>query len=198
MKVAINCGVCGIEIMVYPYEARTGHRRFCSGECRKSGKTGRHNESGARIYSIWCCMKNRCNCQTAPAYQYYGARGISVCRDWNESYESFRDWATASGYLEGLELDRKDVNGNYEPGNCRWATRTQQMQNTRARNQKNKSSAFKGVAACANSGNPWRVTICVNKKMIHVGVFSSEIEAARAYDAAARKHFGEFAHLNFA
>lgn len=66
-------------------------------------------------------------------YEYYGARGISVCEEWNQpdSYPAFKNWAINNGYKEGLTIDRIDVNGNYEPSNCRWVTQEVQNENKR-------------------------------------------------------------------
>jgi len=61
----------------------------------------------------------------------YSGRGIKVCDEWIASFEAFRDWAISSGFEENLEIDRINNDGNYEPGNCRWATRLQQQQNRR-------------------------------------------------------------------
>lgn len=87
----------------------------------------------SRIYTIWNLMRGRCLCETHPDWKYYGGRGISVCQEWLESFREFKLWATSNGYEDGLTLDRfPDNDGNYEPGNCRWATRHTQNRNTRA------------------------------------------------------------------
>ena len=75
-------------------------------------------------------MKSRCLNQSVPHYGRYGGRGIGVCDDWI-SFEPFRDWALANGYRDDLSIDRVDTNGDYEPGNCRWATLTTQARNAR-------------------------------------------------------------------
>ena len=65
------------------------------------------------------------------SYYRYGKRGITVCEEWRSEFETFRDWAFESGYQDGLSLDRIDVNGNYEPSNCRWINAEDQCHNKR-------------------------------------------------------------------
>lgn len=91
----------------------------------------KHNLSTTKLYSVWRDMKQRCNNPKSTAYKYYGGRGIRVCKEWNDSAKTFYDWAMANGYREGLTIDRINVNGDYEPNNCRWATMKQQVQNRR-------------------------------------------------------------------
>lgn len=84
-----------------------------------------------RLYGIRSSMLKRCYGTYHKYYRNYGGRGISVCQEWRDSYEAFRDWALANGYEDGLTLDRRDNSGNYEPGNCRWVTYRENSRNTR-------------------------------------------------------------------
>ena len=88
-----------------------------------------HGMSKTRIYKIWVDMKRRCNNKNRKGYKYYGGRGITYCPEW-ENFEPFYKWALSNGYAENLTLDRIDVNGNYEPNNCRWVDYTTQANNT--------------------------------------------------------------------
>lgn len=91
-----------------------------------------HNMSGTRLYRIWNDMRVRCKNKSNCNYPYYGGRGISVCDEWQKSFESFMLCAKQFGYDDNLTLDRIDVDGNYEPSNCRWIEFRLQCRNKRS------------------------------------------------------------------
>ena len=103
----------------------------------------------------------------------YGGRGISVCKEWDESYEAFRDWALANGYADGLSIDRIDVDGNYEPPNCRWATNQEQQNNKRT----NVYLTFNGKTQTIAQ---WAREVGINPVTLHARIYRYRWSVERA------------------
>ena len=136
-------------------------------------------------------MKSRCENPNFTGYANYGGRGVKVCEEW-KSFEAFREWALANGYAKNLQIDRLNNDSGYSPDNCRWVTQHQNLMNKRKRS--NSASPFKGVR---RKRGKWRATVILDGIDYNLGVFVTQEEAARAYDAKAKELFGEFAYLNF-
>lgn len=111
------------------------------------------------LYQRWLYMKSRCNCINNTAYSNYGGRGISVIKEWDEDYFTFRSWALKNGYSDELTLDRIDVNGNYEPQNCRWISIKDQQNNTRANRKVTYHGQTKTVSQWAEELGVHRATL---------------------------------------
>lgn len=83
----------------------------------------KHNANGlsyTKLYRTYSNMLKRTTNKNFPTYKYYGGKGIKICDEWLNDFTKFYDWAMSNGYKEGLSIDRINVNGNYEPSNCRW------------------------------------------------------------------------------
>ena len=122
-----RCDVCGREVSMKANTLKSLRQHTCG--CGHPMKDVQ-NQSRDRLYGIWIKMKHRCYNTKAGKYKNYGGRGITMCEEWLKDYNTFRDWALAHGYEETLTIDRINVNGNYEPDNCRWIPLNEQGKNT--------------------------------------------------------------------
>jgi hypothetical protein len=122
---------CGNTVQIKGATVRRGGSKSCG--CLRRELTAalhyRHGMKHTAVWRAWASMKSRCLSPTHHAYKNYGGRGIGICEEWKNSFEAFyRDMGDCP---KGLSLDRIDNSKGYEPGNCRWATRKQQLRNTR-------------------------------------------------------------------
>ena len=94
--------------------------------CRRTKR--KHGQVATKLYYVWTGLRTRCNNPRNTNFKYYGGRGITYAKEW-ESFENFCDWALASGYKDGLSIERIDVDGNYCPENCTWIPHSDQQKN---------------------------------------------------------------------
>lgn len=117
---------CGNSRVVAGYHLTSGHTQSCG--CAKVGARATHRMKGTPTHNTWCAMKQRCNYPASDEYAAYGGRGVKVCDRWNDSFEDFL--ADMGPRPAGKTIDRyPNRDGNYEPGNCRWATGDEQARN---------------------------------------------------------------------
>ena len=133
-------------------------------------KNYKHGLCEHPLYNVWKNMKKRCYNKNVYNYKSYGGRGIIVCDEWRNNFKAFYDWALNNDYEKGLEIDRVDNDGNYEPSNCRFVTRSE--------NQKNKRVYGKiKIKHITKHGNGYKIQKQINGRTKHVGTFKTVKEA---------------------
>ena len=177
----VHCNICNKQ-----YETQYGKHLFtakgCLDCCRKMSKPLKERSKyyNKRLATIYIGMIQRVykpkNVEEERAYKN---KNITVCQEWLDDRETFYQWAQSNGYSDDLTLDRKDPNGNYEPSNCRWTTKTVQARNTKVISVNN-TSGYKGVSLL---NGKWRARITVDYIEYHLGVFETAEEAALVYDS---------------
>ena len=139
---------CKNKVIVEGGSLRSGNCKSCGCLMREivSKDKKKHGEADTRLYKVWQGMRRRCYDEKCKNYKNYGGRGIEVCKEWRDNYIPFRDFMMSLGYDGTLPrdvqtLERINVNGNYEPTNCKLATKKEQNVNKRS----NHTVTYKGV-----------------------------------------------------
>lgn len=143
-----------------------------------------------RIYKIWQGLRQRCNNPNDKSYKAYGGRGIKVCEEWDKDSAAFVRWALENGYADNLSIDRIDVDGDYCPENCHWATPTEQSRNKRV--QKSSKTGINGVHY-EPERHKYRAVIYIANKRIDLGRYETIEQAAEERRKAELKYWGKIA-----
>lgn len=149
-----------------------------------AGRPRKHGLCRSPLYSVWSGIKRRCSAVKGVERDLYSGRGIELCEEW-KNFLVFYEWAISSGYSQGLSIDRKDNDLGYFAANCRWVTKEVQARNKRTLIKSN-TSGFRGVsemAASSPAAKRFRASISAGNGKVHLGVFSTAEEAAKAYDS---------------
>lgn len=149
--------------------------QFLTAQNLKHGHAHRGRKS--KTYNVWVAMRTRCTNPNQECYKHYGGRGIIVCERWNDYQNFLHDMGECP---EGMTIERKNRDGHYEPNNCKWATRKEQMRNF----GRNRILTVHGVTACL-------AELCerFNKdpKLMSERINRNEWSAQKAFDVPVRQ-----------
>ena len=173
---------CGKTVVVCGKEIRSGHTKSCGclrkEQVRECHKT--HGKSNTKLFSVWQSMLKRCYRKYNKDYSNYGGRGITVCREWQNDFQAFYDWALANGYRDDLTIDRIDVNGNYEPLNCRWITQKEQCNNRR-------TNSFITYEGRTQTIQQWADELGINRQTLRCRIYKLNWGIEKAFKVAPKK-----------
>lgn len=172
------CDCTNPDVYVIGANLKSGNSTQCK-EC-KARSMVKHSVNDKRILNIWNGIKQRCYNQNHDAYHHYGGRGIKMCDEWLNNAEEFEIWANKNGYSKDLTIDRIEVNGNYEPSNCRWATDDEQQSNRR----NNVLLTFNGETKTVRQ---WEGVSEVSRTTIQKRIFNGETDKDKIFAPPVKK-----------
>ena len=185
---------CGVEKEIHRTSVTRGVQVSCGCAKIKHGHSHSKREGRGRTltYQSWESMKYRCSGNVPDrVFKNYAGKGVHVCDRWLDFSNFLFDMGVRPS--KNHTIDRIDSDKSYYPGNCRWVE--WHVQNHNRKSISNSSSRFKGVHWC-NTRNRWLSKIVIKKNNTYLGSFKTEIEAARAYNIAAKLAYGDFVRLN--
>lgn len=152
---------CGKEKVLRKVQVSAGKIQSCGCFLKQSVKERsiKHGKNNTRLYKIMHDMKQRCLNPNNKNYKHYGGRGIKIYNRWLEDFNIFYDWAMNNGYQDNLTIERINVNGNYEPNNCKWILINDQAKNTR----RNRFFTYNGETFCLKE---WADKLKINENTL--------------------------------
>jgi len=151
---------CGNEVIVRQCNLHSGNVQSCGCYMKDKIKISNttHGLKNTRLYRIWHGMKGRCYNPNDKNFHLYGGKGICLFAEWKDNFISFYNWANNNGYDDKLTIDRIDSNGNYEPSNCQWITRTE--------NTKRATSYYININGMKDSIRGWSKRLDISPAII--------------------------------
>lgn len=172
---------CGNEIVLGTSHLIGNKNRRSNRSCGCKQKVQKGNSMRyPDLYARWADIIDRCYKPKRQNYTRFGAKGITVCDGWKNSFDAFLKWSLENGYDPQLSLSRKDKTKPYEPDNCEWVTRYEQHENKSI--MSNNKSGYPGV--CSHGNNKYRAYISRKGKRVYLGLFDTVEEAVRARESA--------------
>ena len=112
----------------------------CYNNSKVKGEKNKKPHRDSKLYRVYHGMKERCYNENCKTFNYYGGKGVKICDEWLNDFDTFYEWSIKNGYQDGLSIDRIDVDGDYSPDNCKWVTQKEQASNT----TRNRRYEYKG------------------------------------------------------
>ena len=173
---------CGEYVYVRSGNLISGNTRSCGASIHRIKHGFNRPNNRHPLYQALHRIKDRCYNINDKRYIHYGGRGITVCDEWRNDYESFVKWGLNNGWKKGLTIDRINNEGNYTPDNCRFVSVAVNNRNQQLL-RKNNTTGYRGVS---KHGDKWTAHITHGKDM-YLGIFTSPRLAALRYDVEAFK-----------
>lgn len=194
-----ECPMCNVHYNARITYVKSGKSKGCRTCANLGNRT--HGLSGTKIFDVWSSMIKRCTKPKDKYYKDYGGRGITVCKEWVSDVHAFRTWVLTQIKVESeigkgkgkLSLDRRDVDGNYEPSNCRFVNEYVQARNTRKISRTN-ISGYRGIGLHVGR---FRAIVSVNNKNVRLSSHLTRYAAALAYDTYVKANNLEHTTNNF-
>ena len=176
---------CGNEKNIVGKSLRKMKTQSCGRLQKEQAKmvNTKHGMRYTKLNKTWNSMKQRCNNSNCKQYKNYGGRGIKVCDEWldkENGFINFYDWSMNNGYQDNLTIDRIDVNGNYEPSNCRWANMKQQSNNRRDNHNITYNNETHTIAE-------WSEILNINRYTLYYRINKSNMSIEEALTKKVRK-----------
>lgn len=162
MKMARCKCECGKEIITSIIDVVREKSQSCGclSKERNAELNYKHGLTHHPFMRVFYCVKSRCYNENDPSYHNYGGRGIRMCEEWKDDVQKFYEWAILNGWRQGLDINRIDNNGNYEPTNCNCITRKENSRNRRV----NRYITYKGMTKCLSE---WSECLSISRSCLN-------------------------------